>query len=132
MNNKQVSVPFANCLSLTCKCFFPLSLALFVIDLCVFRSYFIFGLDFSILFALFLQLLVSLIHLFACCFCVERRFSGTGGRERARDHSLVPRTDECENWWNKENTCLLRATYQPFQITWINLYAEIIFCFHST
>lgn len=83
MNNKQVSVPFANCLSLTCKCFFSLSLSLLstsVYLLCV-RSHFNFGLDFF--FFVSPSFLNSSLHLFAYCLCAERRFSGTGGGERA-------------------------------------------------
>lgn len=41
------------------------------------------------LFACFFQFLVLLIHLFAYCFCVERRFSGTGGRERTRARAFT-------------------------------------------
>lgn len=88
---------------------------------------FLFRFGFLLFLPWFFQLLVLLLHLFAYCFCAARRFSVTGGRERARARSFTRSFREqmnANNWWNKENTCLLRATYQPFQITWIKLYGE--------
>lgn len=74
----------------------------------VFRSYFIFGLKFF-------------FRIFLYHSRYVRFFSKYAGLSLWRERAPSPQTDECKNWWIKENMWLFRSYYLPICSNHVNM-----------